>query len=395
MSFPSISPFSFSLPTQISFGEGLSAQAGTHISTLIPGRRAMIVTDPGIIQAGLLEPVLTSLHQHNYQTELFTQVAPNPKDTDCLLGAQLARDYAPDVIVAVGGGSVIDSAKVIALLHTHPGTVQDYEGRDRVTGAVTPLVVIPTTAGTGSEVTRSAVITDTTRKFKMTVKDRKLAPRLAIVDPATTYSLPRSLTAATGMDAFVHAIEAFTCKVANPLSDALAEAAMSRIWRALPTAVLQGENKAARHEMMAGSLMAGIAFSHADVAAVHCMAEALGGLYDTPHGVANSIFLPVVTAFNAKADPGKHARAADLCGLSSPEQSPEEAANRLVDALFRLSDQIGIPRFASLSYVKREDFPALAEASYQNGSTPNNCRTISAEEYLALFTDAFEGSRHP
>ncbi|MCK9918214.1 iron-containing alcohol dehydrogenase, partial [Microbacteriaceae bacterium K1510] len=233
------------------------------------------------------------------------------------------------------------------------------------------------------------VITDTRRKFKMTVKDVKLAPALAIIDPETTWSVPAPLTAATGMDAFVHAIEAYTCRLANPVADGLALAAMERIWRNLPVAVHEGENREARREMMVGSVMAGLAFSHADVASVHCMAEALGGLYDTPHGVANSIFLPVVTAFNASADPLKHARVAQVCGLPVAGMSESEATEHLVHALFELAKDIGIPSFSSLPYVRTEDFSQLARASYQNGSTPSNCRTITEGDYLRLFEEAY------
>ncbi|MFY0545742.1 iron-containing alcohol dehydrogenase [Brevibacillus sp. H7] len=388
-----ISTFSFDLPTRIVFADNLLSNAGEWIKSTVPGRKAMMVTDPGIRAAGLLEPVLASLAQEGFETVVFDQVSANPKDVDCQAGGDLAREWNPEVIVAVGGGSVIDSAKAIALLHTHPGTIRQYEGRGKVTKDVTPLVAIPTTAGTGSEVTRSAVITDTERQFKMTVKDVKLAPKLALVDPVTTYSLPQSLTAATGMDAFVHAIEAYTCRLANPVSDGLALAAMERIWRYLPIAVREGGNQEARREMMVGSLMAGMAFSHADVASVHCMAEALGGLYDTPHGVANSMFLPYVTAFNAAADPIKHARVARICGLASEGMSDEEASDRLVEALFGLSEEIGIPRFSSLSYVRHEDFDTLAEASFQNGSTPSNCRTITAQEYRQLFEAAYAGRK--
>jgi alcohol dehydrogenase len=391
MFFMGYDAFQFSLPTRIAFGDGILAEAGKLISESIDGKRAFIVTDPGIIKAGLLEKVLVTLQACGYITEVFSQVAANPKDIDCQQGAKQAREFRPDLIVAVGGGSAIDSAKAIALLHTHPGTIRDYEGRGKVKAEVTPLVAIPTTAGTGSEVTRSTVITDTERKYKMTVKDVKLAPKLAIVDPETTFSLPAPLTAATGMDAFVHALEAYTCKLANPISDALALAAMERIWRFLPTAVHDGGNREARREMMVGSLIAGIAFSHADVAAVHCMAEALGGLYDTPHGVANSIFLPVVTSFNASADPQKHARAAQACGLPVAGLPDRDAAARLVSALFDLAQEIGIPSFAALPYVRTEDFPQLAEASFRNGSTPSNCRTITQEDYLRLFHAAYRG----
>ncbi|NGQ95373.1 iron-containing alcohol dehydrogenase [Brevibacillus sp. SYP-B805] len=392
MSFVPFSPFQFWLPTRILFGEGLLQQAGALIAEHVPGKRIFLVTDPGIVMAGLVDDVLASLHRAHYETDIFQQVAPNPKDVDCELGAEQVRSFQPDLILAIGGGSVIDSAKAIALLHTHPGRIQDYEGRGKVAGPVTPLVAIPTTAGTGSEVTRSSVITDTGRKCKMTVKDVKLAPLLALVDPETTYSLPAPLTAATGMDAFVHAIEAYTCKLANPISDAFALAAMARIWRALPAAVHEGGNRLARQEMMLGSLMAGIAFSHADVAAVHCMAEALGGRYDTPHGVANSIFLPVVTAFNAQADPERHAHAARVCQLPVEGLSSAEASAVLVEALFARAREIGIPRFADLPYVRREDFPSLAAVSYANGSTPSNCRPITENDYLTLFEEAYAGA---
>ncbi len=382
--------FGFHLPTVIEAGSGLIHAAGPLIQKTIGGKRALIVTDPGVRRAGLADAVRASLEKEGIVCEWFDQVEPNPKDRDVEAGGEAAKLFAADLIVAVGGGSVLDSAKAIALLHTHGGRIRDYEGRGKVVRDVTPVAAIPTTAGTGSEVTRGAVITDSSRKFKMTVKDVKLAPRLAIVDPETTYALPAAITASTGMDAFVHAIEAYTCKLANPLSDAMAEAAMNLIYRSLRTAVFDGGNKQARYDMMIGSLLAGIAFSHADVAAVHCMAEALGGLYDTPHGVANSIFLPVVTEYNIPANPAKHARAAAVCGLPVSGLTDEEAASLLVDALYRLSRDIGIPMLRSLGYVDPNDFADLAESAYRNGSTPSNCREIGKDGYLGLFRRCFD-----
>lgn len=382
--------FGFHLPTRIEVGNGLLQKTGELTREVAGGSRALIVTDPGIRKVGLAERVRESLKQAGYDCAWFDRVEPNPKDRDCEAGGAAAREWGADVIVAVGGGSVLDSAKAIALLQTHAGKVQDYEGRGKVTREVTPIVAVPTTAGTGSEVTRSAVITDTERKFKMTIKDVKLAPRLAVVDPETTFALPAHITASTGMDAFVHAIEAYTCQLANPMSDAMAVAAMEKIFPALRTAVHDGSNREARTEMMVGSLLAGVAFSHADVASVHCMAEALGGLYDTPHGVANSIFLPYVTAFNAPANPAKHARAAAICGLPVAGLSEEEAASLLVEELRKLAMEIGIPTFKSLGYVNPDDFDALADASAVNGSTPSNCRKIEKADYLRLFHEAYE-----
>lgn len=383
--------FGFSLPTRIAFGDGILEQTANLIQETCSGKRVFVVTDAGIMRAGIAQPVITSLEQNGFAVEVFDRVAPNPKDVDCEAGGEQIRSFQADIVLAIGGGSVIDSAKAIALLHTHEGRLKQYEGRNKVQHNVTPLVAIPTTAGTGAEVTRSSVITDTERSFKMTVKDIRLAPRLAIIDPLTTVKLPQVITASTGMDAFVHAIEAYTCKLANPISDALALSAMLRIWTYLPIVVKEGDNLVARREMMIGSVMAGIAFSHADVASVHCMAESLGGLYDTPHGIANSIFLPVVTSFNSEADISKHANVARICGVAKATHYDKEATRMLVHALYEMAEEIGIPKFNSLNYVKLEDFAALAEASFINGSTPSNCREITAEDYLRLFEEAYAG----
>jgi len=386
--------FSFHLPTRIDFGDGRLTEVGTLTAALVTGRRALVVTDPGLRQAGLAGTVERSLIDAGFTVEIFDRVRPNPRDTDCEAGGEVAQAFAPDVIVAVGGGSVLDSAKVIALLQTHGGRVRDHEGRDKVRFEVTPIVAVPTTAGTGSEVTRSAVITDTARRFKMTVKDVRLAPRLAVVDPETTRALPAGLTASTGMDALVHAVEAYTCRVANPMSDELALAAMGRIFPALRPAVraaVTGEpNEAARRDLMLGSLLAGLAFSHADVGAVHCLAEALGGLYDTPHGVANSMFFPAVTAFNAETAPDRHARAAAACGLPVAGLPAREAAARFASELAELARDIGIPAFREAG-VDPADFERLAEAAFQNGSTPDNCRSITREDYLRLLWEAWDG----
>jgi alcohol dehydrogenase len=383
-------PFSFHLPTRIEIGEGILEQTAAFIDQTIAGRKIFIVTDPGIQRIGLVERVEQLLKKEGYTLDVFNQVHPNPKDVDCLTGAEAAQAFGADAILAIGGGSVIDSAKAIAVLQTHGGRVQDVEGRSKVQHQVTPIVAIPTTAGTGSEVTRSAVITDTDRHFKMTIKDVKLAPRLAIIDPETTYNLPAPLTASTGMDALVHAIEAYTCKLSNPTADALALGAMSHLYPHLREAVHNGHNREARYHMMVGSLIAGMAFSHADVAAVHCMAEAIGGRYDTPHGVANSMFLPYVTEHNASSDIFKHAHIARVCGIVNERMSDEEATDFLVEELKQLAKDISIPSFGSLAEADPLDFEALAEASFRNGSTPSNAREITKEDYVELFKKAYE-----
>jgi len=384
--------FGFHLPTRVEVGNGLRRATGRLAREVAGGDRVLLVTDPGVRATGLADEVWSSLREAGYDGDWFDLVAPNPRDHDCEAGGERARRLGADVIVAVGGGSVLDTAKAIGLLRTYGGRIRDYEGRGRVPGEVAPVVAVPTTAGTGSEVTRSAVITDTARHIKMTVKDIALAPKLAVVDPECTYALPAGVTAATGMDALVHAIEAYTCRLANPLSDLLALGAVRLIFPALSLAVGDGSDRGARYDMMVGSLMAGIAFSHADVGAVHCMAEALSGMYDTPHGVANSLFLPVVTAFNAPADPDRHAALAAACGLPVTGLPAVEAASLLVTELVRLAGAIGIPALAEVPGVNPRDFEHLAESAWQNGSTPSNCRRVGKEDYLRLFENSYGGA---
>ncbi|MDT8860406.1 iron-containing alcohol dehydrogenase [Alkalihalobacillus sp. MEB130] len=382
--------FEFDLPTKIQAGNGTFQKVTTYIKENLTGKRLFIVTDPGIVQIGLVSTLQSNLAEQGFETTVFTNVKPNPRDQDCIQGGEEAEHFQADCIVAIGGGSVIDAAKAIAVLQVCGGRPQDYAGRGNVPKRVTPIVAIPTTAGTGAEVTRSSVITDTDKKIKITLKDVKIAPVLAIVDPELTYNLPRLITASTGMDALVHAIEAYTCTRSNPIADGLALEAMKRIYPALRTAVHKGSDKEARYELMIGATIAGMAFSHADVASVHCMAEAIGGLYDTPHGIANSMFLPYVIEYNAPADPKKHAIIARTMGIASEQASDEEATAMLVKEMKKLAEDISIPTFSSLPQVDKGDFDYLAESSYQNGSTPSNARPISKQDYLELFQKAYD-----
>lgn len=381
--------YDFILPTRVEYGPNGVKRLTELLRETIAGKKVFFVTDAGLVKSGLAEPITEDLQKNGYTVKVFSRVQPNPKDSDCDAGGYEIREFGADVVLAFGGGSVIDSAKAIALLHTHGGKITQYEGRGIATKNVTPIVAIPTTAGTGSEVTKSSVVTDTGRRFKMSMRDMRLAPKLAIVDPELTYKLPAPLTASTGMDAFVHAIEAFTCKAATPFSDAWAREAMRLIYPSLRDAVHEG-TKESHNKMMLGSTMAGVAFSHADVAAVHCLAEALGGLYDTPHGVANSIFLPFVTEFNVPADTARHAEAARVCGLPVDGMSDEEAAALLVADLRLLARDIGIPVLSEIPGADPADFERLADASLINGSTPDNCRDINKEGYLAILRKAWE-----
>ncbi len=379
--------FPFSLPTHIIMQPGLSEQAGSHIKAA-GINKILIVTDPGIKAAGLLEPIYASLEQAGIPYAETDQVKPNPRSEDCNAIAAQYRDTDIDGVLAVGGGSAMDAAKAIAVLMTHEGCIEDYEGENKLTTDPLPVVAIPTTAGTGSEVTFFSVITDSKRHYKMSLLDIRLAPKLALLDSNITAGLPPSIAAATGMDALTHAIEAYTGKMANPISDGLALHAIRLISQNLIPAVEDRNNQQAREQMLVASLIAGMAFGNADIASVHCISEAIGGMYDTPHGVANSIFLPFVFKHNCSADLARHAQVAYALGID-PNLSAQAAAEAAVELLFTMSKRLGIPSFAEVKGVNPEDFQILAANSKANISDASNARDMTEECYLAILQQAY------
>jgi alcohol dehydrogenase len=376
-----LNSFSFELPTRIEYGVGATGKLAESVKEL-ESQKVLIVTDKGVEACGLLTALTDQLAAARLEFDIFSDVEPNPKDRNVTAGAQKAQSLQADCLVAVGGGSPIDCAKSIAVLATHGGNIRDYEGRDKISGKVLPLIAIPTTAGTGSEVTFSSVITDTAEGFKFTVKHSTLAPRIALLDPQMTLTMPPGLTAATGMDALTHAIEGYTANVSEPLADAVALYAIELVAKYLKAAVLEGSNVEARAGMLVGSLLAGIAFSHSDVGSVHCIAEALGGKYDTAHGVCNAVILPAVMEYNMDYCMERYARIALAMGIRS--DSTEEGARRVVDAVKQLAVDVNLPSFASFG-VKPEDVEELAVKSFVNGSNVDNPRPMNKEDYIILF----------
>jgi alcohol dehydrogenase len=370
--------FCFELPTKIEYGPGISRKLPDTLSDL-NARRILIVSDEGIHQCGLFDQMRDQLSAAGIDHKTFDGVEANPKDYNVQRGAQIAADFGAECLVAVGGGSPIDCAKAIAVVATHGGSARDYEGRGKITRDTIPLVAIPTTAGSGSEVTFSAVITDSRQKYKFSIKATKNAPRVALADPEMTMTMPPELTAATGMDALTHAIEAFTCKPATPFSDAAAVYAVELITRHLKAAVFDGNSLEARAGMLIGSILAAIAFSHSDVASVHCIAEALGGKYDTPHGVCNAVVLPSIMEYNMTYCQEKYARIATAMGLQY--KSIEDGAKKAVEAVYNLVVETGLPDFKSFG-VKENDFEELARHSVANGSNIDNPRPMAKEDYL-------------
>jgi alcohol dehydrogenase len=380
--------FAFFAPQKTRFGGGVVAEVGEEVRRL-GGSHVLVVTDPGLVKSGIAERLVAIVRGHAELVEVFDGVVANPMDDDCARGASLASDMKADLIIGLGGGSSMDTAKAIAVIRTHGGKPSDYFGADTLRKPIAPLVCVPTTAGTGSEVTPFAVITDSKTRVKMNILDPGVVPTSSFVDPELTVSMPASLTAATGMDALTHAVEAYTCKLANPLTDALALKAVRIIAGSLRRAVADGSDVNARKEMALGSLIAGFAFGNADVGGVHCMAEAIGGFYDTPHGVANSVFLPLVTEFNVPADPQKHADVAVALGVDTADMDDAEAAAAGVAAIRQLAADLSIPKLRGLKGVKESDFGTLAKLAAANVSADSNARVAGEAEYLELFNKAW------
>ncbi|HKK96141.1 MAG TPA: iron-containing alcohol dehydrogenase [Anaerovoracaceae bacterium] len=380
--------YSVAFPTRIEFGEGKINEVG-HEVKLLNGQKVLIVADKGVIAAGLVEPVINALKDEGIKYYLFDEVVPNPRDYQVQRGYEMFRNRSIDVIIAIGGGSSMDTAKAIGVLLTHGGDVKVWCGEDLLERDITPVIAIPTTAGTGSEVTPFAVVTDTMKAEKLNIVDIRVAPKVALIDPCTILNLPSTIMAACGIDAMTHAVEAYTCKIATPHTDAFALYAIEIISKNLREAVLNPnlENCA---NMMIGSTIAGLAFGFSDTAGVHCMAEALGGRYDLPHGVANAMILPTVTEYNVPADYIKYANISKALGVNIEGMKTEDAAYQCVTEFEKLCSDVKIPKMSDYEVINKSDFGELAKAAERNVSTPDNPREINEEIFYALFLKAYE-----
>jgi len=397
--------FSFILPTRIEYGIGSHRKIPDFLKEA-GVRRILIITDTGVAKLSWFAQLKTLLTQRDYEVDVFSGVEPNPKDRNVEAAAEAARLAKADCLLAIGGGSPIDCAKVVSILAVSGGKPRDYENPSRIGHQPLPLIAVPTTAGTGSEVTFGAVITDTKARFKFTVKSPLLAPKIALMDPELTLSMPPPLTASTGMDALTHAIEAYTSSASEPLADACALYAAELLASHLPRVVQQGTDVEARSAVLLGSLLAGIAFSHSDVGAVHCIAEALGGMYDLPHGVCNAVCLPYVMEYCLESNILRYARLGQAMGVYStpprgvsiPKSSPtapdtrgiretQESVRRRAQATVHLvkdlARQVGLPDFRSFA-VPESDFPLIAEKAAANGSNKDNVPILTQEDYLRI-----------
>ncbi len=379
-------PFTFMAPVEITFGPGAVSRLGEQVRSL--GRRALVVTGPHLLAAGIVDRATAPLRQSGVEVQLFSDVEGNPSDETCLRAAAVCREQGCDVVVGLGGGSPMDVAKLVACLAVDPARQpRDFEGIDKVRHDPLPLVLVPTTAGSASEVSFNAVITDRRQPFKFTVVSRRLAPKLAVLDPVLTTGKPPALTAATGMDALTHAIESYTNRVVNPVADTLAARAIQLIGGALRTAVERGHDLQARSDLLLGSMLAGLAFNFTRLGLVHAMSHPLSARYGVPHGLANAVLLAPVLTFNLEHALERTAAVGQLLGEPQAGLAPEAAADRAVAAVQRLADDVGIPRGLRGVTVPPEQISLMADDALKSGNIPVNPRPVSAGEVAALYTD--------
>jgi alcohol dehydrogenase len=368
----------YHMPARLFFGPG---EIQT-LSTVISAKNPVLVTDKGVVRAGLAAQVLDQLGN----IPVFDGIEANPKsDTINKIAADLRRQK-PDLVIGLGGGSPLDAGKALSLLATNPGDIQDYEGREKYTADPLPFVAIPTTCGTGSEVTWVSVITDVNRRFKMSIKGPKLYPVISIVDPDLIITLPAPMIAATGLDALTHAVEAYLSKPATLITDTHAVKAVGLILGSIEKAFADIQSNARhREDLMYGSMVAGLAFGNADVTAVHCISESIGALYDIPHGVANAMFLPHVLNYNLPACTRKMAALARTTGIDSG--SDDQAAKMFIRKIKDLSKALEIPTFPDLN-IGSDQFSLIADMSFQNNSNASNPRDLGPADYRNILEAA-------
>ena len=381
--------YHIALPAKVIFGVGTVDIIGDEANR-IGAKHACIITDPGVFQAGLTEPVKERLSKAGLSVAVCPEAEPEPTIPKINTLADELRKQDHDLLVAVGGGSSIDSVKILSVLLTHGGKCEDYAGLDKVPGPTVPVFALPTTAGTGSEATRAGVYTDVTNGQKLPVNSFYMIPRLALVDPTLTYGCPQKVTVGSGIDALVHAVEAYTCNKAHSFSDALALEAMRLIMASLRAVVKDGSNKEARNRMAEGALLAGIAFINSGVAAVHAFAHLLGARYHVPHGVANGLLLPYIMEFSLSANLPRYATIAAMLGVDTKGLSLQEAAAQGVEAARVLAKDIGIPLRLRDVGVPKEALADMTEGTMEASRIlSNNPRKLTKEDVRHIWASAW------
>jgi alcohol dehydrogenase class IV len=379
----------FRAPSVISTGLGAAKEVGTHAKQL--GKKALIVTDTNLMKIGLLAEIKASLDTAGVSYSVYDKVVMEPVVEYVDDGLRAFKDSDADIVVSVGGGSPIDTGKAIATLSRNPGTISDYMGANKIAKPSAPLIAVPTTAGTGSEVTPFTIITNTQTDVKMLISSQYLIPTVAVVDPLMTLKMPRGITAATGLDALTHAIEAYVSIKAQPLTDTFALQAIRLISGNLRRAWSHPDDIEARSSVLMGALQAGLAFANSSVALVHGMARPIGAYFHVAHGISNAVLLPTVIEYSVAGNPGRYADIAEAMGEKTEGLSKRDSSQRTVEAVKRLNADLQIPSLSGLgidvakfeSVVSKMALDAIA-----SGSPGNNPRKATPEEIIVLYRKA-------
>jgi len=369
------------------FGPGSRKEIVGEIKR-IGGRKGLVVTDKSLIEFGVAKMVTDVLYEAGIAYDIFADVKPNPTVTNVKSGIKAFEDAKADFIVAIGGGSAIDTAKGISIVVNNPefADIVSLEGCAPTKHRGVPLIALPTTAGTAAETTINYVIIDEEKQKKMVCVDPNDIPAVAIIDAELMYSLPKGLTAATGMDALTHAIEGYITKAAWPMSDMFEIEAIKMIAKNLPTAVNEPRNPEGRDAMALAQYIAGMAFSNVGLGLVHGMAHPMGSLFDIPHGVANALLLPTVMEFNMPAAKAKYRNIAEAMGVDTSAMNDDEAAQAACDAVRDLAVKVGIPQHLTDLGITAGDIDKLAGQAVEDVCTPGNPRDVTYDDVIALYT---------
>lgn len=378
--------FTFSVPQNIIVGRGSLAKL-PEVAEKSGGKKAFIISGPHLNKMGIVQSCVDALKAKGIESSVFTETEGNPSVETVDKASAAYKESGADFIVALGGGSPMDVAKAVGVVARYGGSITEYEGADKVPGDIIPLIAVPTTAGTGSEVTAFSVITDHSRNYKLTVFSYKLIPSYAILDAELLTTAPASVAAACGIDAMVHALEAYISTAASPFSDAMAEKALELIGANIRCyAANRGDIEAAEN-MLVGSLFAGIAFSWARLGDVHAMSHPVSAYFNVPHGVANAILLPTIVEYNMLADKGKYLNIYNY--IAELPAAPEEfTADMLVDELLNLNEALGIPAGLEEAGVTKDKFDAMADDAMKSGNIAVNPRSTTKKDVLSLYEKA-------
>lgn len=377
----------FQVPSLNLFGAGCVNEVGTRLQGL-GVKKPLLVTDEGLHKLGVPDKISEIIREAGIDVSIFPKAEPNPTDKNVEEGLKAFQAANCDSVVTLGGGSSHDAGKAIALVAANGGKIEDYEGVDKSKKPMVPLVGINTTAGTGSELTKFTIITDTERKVKMAIIDKHVTPTFSVNDPELMAGMPSGLTAATGLDALTHAIEAYVATDATPITDALAIQAMQLVSKYLPRAVANGQDMEAREKMAYAQSLAGMAFNNAGLGYVHAIAHQFGGFYNFPHGVCNAILLPHVCQYNLISNVERYADIAAFLGENVEGLSNYDAALIGIDTIVQMGRDLGIPSGFKEMGAKEEDIPTLAENAMKDVSGLTNPRKPKKEEVEQIIRNA-------